>query len=219
MAKYRMEEMNDLNGKGERRLYPRLEIYRQAELKELAQRISEGTTFTPGDIMGVAEALCKKIAQYLADGCSVKLNGLGTFTPSLKLQEGCAPESAVDDTHHNARSIAVGGINFRPEKEFIRQVNTFFYPERSEQKSRRSSPAYTPEQRLALALDFLATSPYLTVADYCRLTGLLHCTASKELRLWAGKPESGITISGMGTHRVYILQQPQASLPDIKKAD
>lgn len=205
MAKYRMEEMNDLNGKGERRLYPRLEHMGQISLDELASRISQGTTFTPGDITGVVEALRQWMASYLADGYSVKINGIGNFTASLKLREGRAPEFAeAEGKKHNARSITIRSIRFRPEKEFIKEVNSSFCPERSAKKSRRSSSAYTPEERLALAIEFLAHSPFLTVADYCRLTGLLRTTAGKELQLLASTAGSGITASGFGSHRVYI---------------
>ena len=202
-----MEEMNDLNGTGERRLYPRLEINRQVELKELAQRISEGTTFTPGDILGVVGALSVRIAQLLAEGCSVKLNGLGNFTASLKLRKGLIPEQAEGGgNRHNARSIEIGSVHFKPEKDFIGEINGNFRPERSERKSRRSSAAYSPQQRLNLALGFLATVSYLTVGDYCRLTGLLHTAASKELRLWATTEGSGIKASGSGSHRVYVRE-------------
>lgn len=208
MAKYRMEEMNDLNGKGEQRLYPRLEIQRQVNLDELAHWISQGATFTSGDVIGVIDALKAQIAHFLADGCSVKINGLGNFTASLKLREGKETEYAGEKgKKHNARSIAIRSICFRPEKKFIQEVNGLFHPERSTQNSRRSSTAYTPDERLALAQDFLATAPYLTVSDYCRLTGLLKVTSSKELRLWASTAGSGIAASGIGTHRVYIRQQ------------
>lgn len=206
MAKYRMKEMNDLNGTGERKCYPQMVIVRQAELKELAQQISGGSTFTVGDIMGVVGALEKHIARYLADGYSVKINGLGNFTASLQFRKGFEPEKADESSKHNARSITVGNIRFRPAKEFIQEVSDNFHPVRSSRKSRHSSSAYTPEQRLALAIGFLKSAPYLTVNDYCRLTGLLRTSAATELRRWASLPDSGITSSGLGSHKVYVSQ-------------
>lgn len=205
MAKYRMEEMNDLHHTGERRLYPRLEIIKQTNLNELAEWISGGTTFTPGDIIGVIGALRERMAKFLADGYSVKIDGIGNFTASLKLREGCEPELAESGgKKHNARSIQIRSVHFRPEKEFVGKINTLFVPERSRQKSRRSSSAYTLEERLTLARNYLHTAPYLTVADYCRLTGLLRTTAAKELRLYAAVADSGFRASGSGSHRVYV---------------
>lgn len=207
MAKYRMEEMNDLNGTGRRRLYPRMEITGQVDLKELAQSISGGTTFTPGDVIGVVGTLQRRIAQCVADGKTVKIDGIGTFTASLKLRKGCEPEFADSaDSRRNARSVVVGGVLFRPAKELISDINTLFRPVRSTRKSRRSSSKYTPEQRLALAVKFLEQAPYLTVADYCHLTGLLHSTAAAELRKWAVQVGSGVVASGAGSHRVYVRE-------------
>ena len=42
MAKFRMDEMNDLNATGRRRLYPRMEITGQVDLRKLAREISIG---------------------------------------------------------------------------------------------------------------------------------------------------------------------------------
>lgn len=205
MAKYRMEEMNDLNGTGRRRLYPRMELEGKVGLKELAREISGGTTFTPGDVIGVVGTLQRKIAQSLASGKSVKIDGLGTFSASLKLRKGCDPEFAGEaGSRRNAQNIVVGDVLFRPAKEWLSDINTLFRPVRSRRKSRRSSSKYTPEQRLARAVEFLNGSPYLTVEEYCRLTGLLHTTAAAELRRWAALAGSGIAAAGSGSHRVYV---------------
>lgn len=208
MAKFRMDEMNDLNATGRRRLYPRMEITGQVDLRKLAREISIGTTFTAGDVVGVLGTLQQKIAQYVADGKTVKVDGIGTFSASLKLRKGCQPEFADGEgSKRNAQSVVVGGVNFRPAKELLSDTNSFFHPVRSSQKRRRSSSKYTSEQRLALALKFLEGQPFITVADYCRLTGLLHSTAAIELRKWAGMSGSGIGISGAGSHRVYVREE------------
>lgn len=208
MAKFRMEEMNDLNRTGRKRLYPRMEITGQVDLNKLAREISNDTTFTQGEVVGVVEALMKKIAQCIADGKSVKIEGIGMFTASLKLREGRQPEFADGQGNkRNAQSVVVGSVNFRPAKELLTEANRFFNPVRSTRKSRRSSSKYTSEQRLALALKFLEGQPFITVADYCRLTGLLHSTAAIELRKWAGMSGSGIGISGAGSHRVYVREE------------
>ena len=44
------------------------------------------------------------------------------------------------------------------------------------------------------------------VDTYASLTGLSRTTAGKELRRWYETEGSGIGISGMGTHRVYVLR-------------
>ena len=141
----------------------------------------------------------------MANGKSVKLDGIGTFTPSLTLCSDKEREKPGEgETHRNARSIVVGNVNFRVEKTMIRRINGRCDLERAPWKSRRSSQKYTPEQRLALAVKYLEEHPYLTVHEYQKFTGLLRTTATEELRQWAQQPDSGIGIDGRGTHRIYI---------------
>ena len=78
--------------------------------------------------------------------------------------------------------------------------------ERSKYKFRRSSQFYSPQERLQLAREYLQKNGFMTVADYCRLTGLLRDAAARELKRWHSMPEAGITFKGRGTHKVYILR-------------
>lgn len=203
-----MQEMNDLNGTGERQLYPRLEIIGQIGFEQLTERVAADTAFTTGDVKGVIAALQTAMAGYLSQGYSVKLDGIGSFAATLKMKKNVEPEAGDEDSpRHNARSIEINDVHFRCEKKFIQKISQGFSPRRSARKSRHSSKKYTPEQRLSLALEFLTTAPYLTISDYCELTGLLRAAAGKELRRWASDPASGLTASGYGTHRVYVRSQ------------
>ena len=149
--------------------------------------------------------LADELAYQMGQGKSVKLDGIGTFVPSLALRIDKERETGeADSTRRNARSIVVGSINFRAEKSLIHNTNYNCDLERSQQKFRRSSQKYTPEERLERAKQYLTGHPYMTVRNYVQLTGLRPTTASVELRKWAENPESGITTSGRGTHKVYI---------------
>ena len=60
----------------------------------------------------------------MAEGQSVTLDGIGTFTPRL----GVAKDKEIDsldgdEPKRNARSIEVNGINYRANKELIRETN------------------------------------------------------------------------------------------------
>ncbi|WP_106827758.1 HU family DNA-binding protein [Parabacteroides pacaensis] len=205
MAQYEMQEMNLPNEEGKRILYPRLILTGQKDTNFLAKLLARGTTFNAGEVSGLLQGLADEMALLLGQGYSIKLNGIGTFTPSLALRKDKEREEAGEDaTRRNARSIEIGGIKFRPEKEFVRSTNRGCTLERSQQKFRRSSKKYTPQQRLKRALQYLDKYPYMTIADYAALTGLCHTTASLELKSWRQQPDSEITVSGCGTHRVYI---------------
>lgn len=205
MAYYVMEEMPDIHKTGERILYPRFAMIEQVSTEKLAQLIAESSGFNMGDILGIVKQVAIEMAHQMAQGRSVKLDDIGTFTPALALREGKEREEAGEDAkHRNAQSIVVGKVNFRVDMDLVRRINGRCLLERAPWKPRRSSQRFTPEQRLALALKHLETHPFLTVSEYQGLTGLLRTTASTELRQWAYQADSGIDTAGRGVHRVYI---------------
>lgn len=221
MARYIMEEMPDIRKTGERITYPKFARIDAAGMKELAQRVGLASGFSPGDIEGVWLQTSIEMARLMAEGHSVKINGIGTFTPALALYKDKEREEAEEgSTHRNARSIYVGGVNFRVDRTMIRNLNENCRLERASWKRQRSSKKYTPEQRLALAVKFLEEHPFLTVRDYRRLTGLLQTAATNELKQWGSQPGSGIGIEGRGAHRVYIKEKitEQAVEQDAKNA-
>ena len=113
----------------------------------------------------------------MAEGKSVKLDGIGTFSPSLALCKDRRKKGRKGETHRNARSIVVGSVNFRVDRKMVRRINGRCLLERAPWKSQRSSQKYTPEQRLALAVRYLEEHPFLTVYEYRKLTGLLRTAA------------------------------------------
>lgn len=205
MAEYQMQELTLPNEDGKKVLYPRMKIWGQVDLDYLAAHINYASTFTRGDIIGLVKALTQAIAREMGEGHSVKVDGLGVFTPSLGLREGVERESGEPGGQkRNAMSICVQNINFRADKEFIQETGAHCRLDRSKWKFQRSSGRYTAEQRLKLAQEYLEQHPLLRVRDYCQLTGLLRNAAARELKLWSETPESGIDHTGQGSHRVYI---------------
>lgn len=207
MAEYEMQELNLPNEEGKRVLFPRMRLWGQTDLKAIAEKVSYASSFTPGDIIGLMTALSKEIAYEVAQGRSVKIEGLGVFSPSLSLREGVERETGeAGDRQRNASSIRLSNINFKADKEFVREAAGNCRLERSKYKFRRSSQLYSPQERLQLAREYLQKNGFMTVADYCRLTGLLRDAAARELKRWHSMPEAGITFKGRGTHKVYILR-------------
>ena len=158
--------------------------------------------------MGLVRSLTQEIARQMAQGNSVKVDGLGIFTPSLGLRQGKERETGEEGSRkRNSMSICIDNINFRADKQFIEETGRRCILNRSKLKPSRSSQKFTPEQRLKLAQKFLEENPYMQVADYCRLTGLLRDSAAKELRQWATQPEAGIATRGRAAHKVYVRRK------------
>lgn len=205
MAEYEMQESNLSNKDGKRVLFPRMKLWGQTDLDKIVDKISYASSFTPGDIKGLIRSLADEIACQMADGHSVKIDGIGVFTPSLAMRDGYERESGEPGApKRNAMSIWLNNVNFRADKELIENTGRRCILERSKWKFRHSSQIFSPEERLKIAQDFLQANPFMTVADYCRLTGLLHDKASRELKQWTEQPESGIGCKGRGSHKIYV---------------
>ena len=207
MARYIMDEMPDIQKTGKRITYPKFARIDNANIKELAQRVGDVSGFSAGDIEGVLLQTAIEMARLMAEGRSVKIDGIGTFTPSLTLGRDKEREEVEGGKHRNAQSIFIKGVNFLVDRTMVRNISERCRLERAPWKRKRSSEKFTPEQRLALAIKYLDEHPFLTVLDYRRLTGLLQTAATNELRQWGHEPDSGIEITGRGAHRVYIKRK------------
>ena len=206
-AQYIMKKMPDIHGTGEEITYPQMVMTGQTGTRELAEYISAKCAFAKGVTEGVILELGEALAHEMAMGRSVKIEGIGVFSPALARREDKDREKTDENAvPRNAQSIVVGNINFRADKRLVGETRRKCRLERAHWRPRRSSQKYVPEQRLDIARKYLEENPYLTVRIYCRLTGLLKSSATTELRKWAHTPESGIGISGYGSHRIYIKE-------------
>ena len=112
-ATYTMQEMKDLHNENETILYPRMIIKGQCSTEELIEDIAHHTTYNTGELRGMIMALKDAMAREMSRGYSVKLDEIGTFTPSLGITEGKEAEQPAGETRRNARSIKIRNINFR----------------------------------------------------------------------------------------------------------
>ena len=76
MARYIMEEMPDIQKTGKRITYPKFARIDNASIKELAQRVGDVSGFSAGDIEGVLLQTAIEMAHLMAEGRSVKIDGL-----------------------------------------------------------------------------------------------------------------------------------------------
>jgi len=205
MARYIRQEMNDLDGKGEGKVYYRMAIDRCIDFKELAKRIAyPGSGVTEGEVIRVAYMLASEMALAMADGCSVTIDNIGTFSATLGLEEDKVPDVfGYDNPERNAQSIMVDGVKFRASKELIHKVAKHCKLKRGGTSRVKHSP-YSQEERIAKALEYLSTHQWMRISDYAELTGLGRTSASKELITLSHDKNSGITPIGIGSHKVYV---------------
>ena len=98
-ATYTMQEMKDLHNENETILYPRMIIKGQCSTEELIEDIAHHTTYNTGELRGMIMALRDAMAREMSRGYSVKLDEIGTFTPSLGITEGKEAEQHQNTQH------------------------------------------------------------------------------------------------------------------------
>lgn len=204
MAKFIMRQMGEATGKSAGKRYPHLLHLDTVSLDEVAELAAEETTFGKAEIKGAFGQLVKKMAFFLAQGCSVRLDGFGTLRPLLRLKEGAQPEAEGDATQRSGASVRVGSFSFKPDKDFLFETNIRATFERiTTRKWKRPDPLPEAERRAALTA-FLAREGVATVGDYCRLTGLHHTAAAAELRALAREENPIVRRHGSRSTLVYL---------------
>lgn len=106
------------------------------------------------------------------------------------------------------QSVTLDGINYRADKELVRETNLRCDLRRGGISRVRKSP-FTEEERRTRALDYLHEHPFLRIQDYMAVTGLKRSSANRELLRLSSDPTSGITVSGYGSHRVYVRRKTE----------
>lgn len=206
MANYVKQELPNLNGKGEDRSYYRILKRGNVNNEQLIDRICNvgGSSLSRGAIIHVLTTVAEEMARQLADGYSVTLDGIGTFSATIGVKEGKEQDTFYgEEVKRNAKSLEVKNVTFRSDKELVKEVNRRCDLKRASVFQIHRSK-YNKEERLKLALDYLSSHSVMRIQDYVELTGLSRTSATLELKEFRENPESGITFNGRGTTKVYI---------------
>ena len=92
MAKYYLQEMPDMSGKGKRIVYPKVEICRQIKMNQLIERVQERSgVYKSGVVSGILSTRTDVLVDHLSMGYNVQVKGLGTFRFHWNLQTTKAP--------------------------------------------------------------------------------------------------------------------------------
>lgn len=205
MAKYIKQEMPDLQQTGEQKIYYRLKTNRNIDTPEFVRSLSH--TFNgmkEGDIIRVLMATAEHLGELLGKGYSVTLNGIGNFKATIGLEEDKELDTLNgNETKRNARSLQLKGVNYRADKELIKQARKHCKLEREGVARIHRSP-YTKKERLKLALEYLEKHGAMKVANYMEMTGLSRTAATLELQEFRRDTTSGIDFIGRGSAKVYV---------------
>lgn len=88
MAKYKLQELNDLRDEGKRRVYPKMVTNRTLSRKEFVKMMQN---YHRGISESTTEAVLTDVVDMLTDmlsmGYNVNLEGFGTFSLSLAFED------------------------------------------------------------------------------------------------------------------------------------
>lgn len=124
MAVYYRLTKSNMKGKSEGRYYAKAVAMGELHTLDLARIISASNSATVSDVQAVLTALTQVMEQYLGDGQSIILDGLGRFKLSIESQSVSNPDD-FNVTEH----VKAVHCNFIPEgkipKMGSKQVKTF----------------------------------------------------------------------------------------------
>lgn len=207
MAEYIKQEITDLNGTGEKQVRYRMKRNLHFTYEGFLEWMSNADPFITKHAESVLKHMTHQLAIAMALGHSVTIDGLGTFRAGIGLKRGKELDGLKKDKPtHNSQSLQVTDVYFRPDKALIRDMNLNCTLKRGGTQHIRKQK-YTREERLQLALDYLDKHGIMRVADYKSLTGLSRTAATLELQAFRNDPDTGITYTGSGTHKVYVKRK------------
>lgn len=210
MAKYKLQELPDMQGEGKRKVYPKMVINRTLNLEDLTEKMkSHHRAFSPSTIEAVVIDLEDMMVEVLSMGYNVKLDGIGTFSLSLGFEDEKPTEMQKEGDKMLYRKVGVKNVNFKVDPEMLLQLRkeTDLEREMSGVKVIKKN-LFSKEERIARALQVIERDGYITLTDYAHINNLSRTAASAELKEITSDANSPIDWRGNGSHKVWIKKRP-----------
>ena len=211
MAKYKLQELNDMRDEGKRRVYPKMVTNRTLSRKEFVKMMQH---YHRGISESTTEAVLTDVVDMLADmlsmGYNVNLEGFGTFSLSLGFEDDKPTEMQTDDDMMKYRKVGVKNVNFNSSPELVKAVkmetDCDLERDMGGVKVIRKQ-LYSKEERIARALSVLEKNAVITLGDYAYINDMSRTAASLELKEITEDPTSPIRSIGRGSHKVWVKRK------------
>ena len=206
MAKYKLQEMSNLNGVGEKRVFPKLVTNRQLDTKEFVQKLhSYNHAIHESIVSAVIADLGSCLGEMLAMGYTVKLDDIGTFSLSLDFDDNKPVEMTGDDDKMLYRKVTVKDVNYKSSPELIKLLKRNTVLERDMGGvSRLRKNKYTLAERIGRTVEWIDRHGFITLQEYANLNNLSRTSASVELKKLTQGEEATLETKGRGSHKVWV---------------
>lgn len=174
-------------------LHARPVIQGTLKTDDLIDVINANSTVTGADVVGVLESLSEHLADGLGNSYNVYLEGIGTFSVTLKSRP------VKDKKEIRAASVEVKNIEFRPDPDLKRKVQAAGVVRVEKSKKRKKIDEEERKQRILV---------YINMRDSINVTyamALNYCSHAKTKKDLLSLVESGqIKELHYGNVKVYI---------------
>ena len=211
MAKYIYQEIGGITKKGETIVKPRFANLRQVSSEAFLTEVAHRCHLTKGTLQAAVSSIAETLPDYLSQGKSVRIEGLGLFTPTLTMKDDAdvvEKDESGKEVQHNATKVTLGNVRITADKELVQDTRRRCKLTHDRYMGNRKAmdTPYSREEREEKALAYLREKAMLTVSAYMELTGLRHTMAAKELREMSKGDDARLRAQGRGSHRYYILK-------------
>lgn len=209
MPTYYKREIADLNGTGKRQYRYEVRSAGTLSLEHLARKLRQSyRAIGESEVVGIVNGVVRALAESLADGYTVSIEGLGSFSLSLGTHEYSDNTRPTEQQGEaNARRIYVRGVNIKASPALVRQADRL-----CQGRFRREGggpvlirqPRGTREQRIQQALGLIRQRGYMRLGDYAQAMHISTSTASRELKDFCQDSSVPIQTQGRGPSRLFV---------------
>ena len=209
MAKYLLQEMNDVRNTGKRTVYPKMVTDQTLTTKEFIDELHKHLrTVDKGVLTGVMCGMADTLSSLLSRGYNVTLDDIGTFSMSLKFIDDKSTEIQEEDDRLLYRRVGVKDINFKTSPEMLHELRRVTKFERVMAGARvLKKNLYTLEQRIENALAIIDEKGHITLGEYAKVNNQSRTTASNELAKITADPTMPIDYTGQASHKIWIRRK------------
>ena len=190
------------------RLVPKVVTHSTVSFKQMAADISNATSFTEADIVGMMNAIVTFASQYLNNSMHVELAGLGTLSLGIACQEDDEGHQPVVTRASEVKphQLHVSKVILTAKPTFMNRLQGPFVRSKDGFPSNAKRDRLEPDARRAALVSYLDEYPTISIGRYATLTGLSRKDASAELHNLADPASANpiLSTSGIGTHLVFI---------------
>ena len=184
-------------GNGEKKKYHVRTTNRQTiASKDLTREAVQYSGVSRSDWTAVVEGLIDSLSEHLSEGKRIHINGLGYFSVNIGSSESESPKAMT------RRTIRVTGINFQPEKSFLKDIRNRANFVRERYKSHTAD--LSPIEVDSLLTEYFKDHRSITCTQLQQTCGMTRTTAYRRLAVLVQGEHPSLLREGYKNSTVYI---------------